>query len=171
MTTVSVTPGALPEGMALVETFDGRWFPAFAPDAPTPGFASLIDGPLSIPPALDSFHDPGTGYQQREEALAVCWAWHEAALLPLEWEGLAARIEVYPERTAWYLDEIARMMENGRPVRMYGTYAFATVTTTPQEANEVITARGTTPDEAIETLYQRVYEWHCQQHTCYQCAS
>lgn len=171
MTSVSVTPGALPEGMALVETFDGRWFPAFAPDALAPQWAPLIEGALDIPPACDSLHAPGEGYQQREEAIEVCWAWHEAAMLPFEWERLAARIEVYPERTPWYLDEIARMKEHGRPVRTYGTSAFATVTTTPQEAHEVITARGATPDDAIETLYQRVYEWHCQQHACYQRAS
>ena len=168
--TQTMNAEALPEGMALVETFDGRWFPAFAPPGENPlRWVHLIGGPPGIPPALDL--NPSRGYQVREEARGACWAWHEAAMLPLEWERLVAHIEVYPERTAWYLDEIARMTEHGRPVGMYGTYAFATVTTTPQEAHEVITARGATPDEAIETLYQRVYEWHCQQHACYQRAS
>lgn len=153
---------ALPEGMALLETFDGRWFPAFVPPGEKPlRWVHLIGGLLDIPPALDL--DPSEGYQVREEAIGACWAWHEAAILPLEWERLAAHIEVYPERTAWYLDEIAHLIGNGRPAQVSRTYAYAMVTTVLPQESEVVTARGATPDEVIETLYQRVYEWYCQQ--------
>src|SRR5215831_18610799 len=113
----------LPQGMALVETFDGRWFPAFAPPRENPlRWVHLMGGPPDIPPALDL--DPSEGYQSREEAIGACWAWHEAARLPFEWERLAAHTEVYPERTAWYLDEIAQLIGNGRPARVYRTYAY-----------------------------------------------
>ena len=153
----------LPAGMALVETFDGRWFPAFAPDKENPlQWVRLIDGLPDIPPALD--HDPEAGYPLREKAIAACWAWHEAAILPFEWQALAGQIEVYPERTAWYLDEIARLTGNERSVWRSGTFAFAVVNTAqPSEQETIITAHGANPDEAIENLYQRVYEWACQQ--------
>jgi len=156
--------------MALVETFDGRWFPAFAPDVTTSRWLLLLGDATTtlIPPALDPLIDPYHGYDCPEQAIEAYLAWHEAAVLSVDWQELAAHTEVYPERNAWYLDEITLLTENDTPLRVYGTYAFATVTTTHHGAHEVITARGATPDETIEALYQHVYEWCCQQHTLYQ---
>lgn len=163
MTKTTPQSESLPAGMALVETFDGRWFPAFAPDQENPlQWVHLIDGPPDIPPALE--HDPAAGYQRREEAIAACWAWHEAVILPFEWQALARQVEVYPERTAWYLDEIAHLTGNNRSVWRAGTVALAVVSTAqPFEQETIITANGANPDEAIENLYQHVYEWFCQQ--------
>ena len=73
----------------------------------------LEESPAFIPPALAPFHDPAQGYDSREEAIEACRAWREAAELPDEWRGLAARTELYPERNAWYLDEIARLTGGG----------------------------------------------------------
>ncbi|HEV2582822.1 MAG TPA: hypothetical protein VGT44_18330 [Ktedonobacteraceae bacterium] len=155
------TEMTLPAGTALVETFDGRWFPAFVPSEENPlRWVHLIDGPLDIPPALDG--DPEAGYQMRAEAIAACWAWQEAAVLPFEWEAVARQIEVYPERAAWYIDEIAQLTGNTRQVQRSGPFASVSVAQ-PSDQETTITAHGANPDEAIENLYQCVYEWACPQ--------
>ena len=159
----------LPEGMALVETADGRWFAAFASLVKRAhrGYV-LVDPPL-IPPALDSFHERGPDYDCREGALAACNAWCEVAellellVLLVYWRGLAACTELYPERNAWYLDEIARLAGDDTPRLRRGISVYAVVLAAGIESVEVIAATGNTPDEAIETLYQRVYEWSCHQ--------
>ena len=107
----------IPEGMALVETASGRWFPACALFSDIPNQIDVLEISPLIPPALDTLHDSEPGYVCREEAIEACRSWCEAVALTEYWRGLAARTELYPERNAWYLDE------------------------------------------AIETLYQRVYEW------------
>ena len=107
--------------------------------------------------------DPSYGYDSREEAIEACHAWREAVELPQEWRGLAARTEVYPERNAWYLDEIALLTGGGDTPRLHcGISVHAVVLvrqTTRDNGTQIITATGGTPDEAIEALYQRVYEW------------
>jgi hypothetical protein len=154
--------------MALVETADGRWFPAYATLVEIPHQVYLLEDPLLIPPALDSFHDQRSGYPCREEALAACHAWCEAAELTEKWRGLATRTELYPERNAWYLDEIAHLAGDDAPRLHCGIFVQAAVRTRQTAGNdsiEVIAATGNTPDEAIETLYQRVYEWSWKLHT------
>jgi hypothetical protein len=90
----------LPEGMAVVETANGRWFPARASLVEQQAHISLLEDPPPIPLALDSFHDQPSGYHCREEALAACRAWYEAAELTQAWQRLKARTELYPERTS-----------------------------------------------------------------------
>ena len=126
----------LPEGMALVETADGRWFAAFASLVKRAhrGYV-LVDPPL-IPPALDSFHERGPDYDCREGALAAC--------------------------NAWYLDEITQLAGGDIPRLHCGIFVHAMVLARQTTGNEVITAIGNTPDEAIETLYQRMYQWSCK---------
>ena len=157
---------ALPDGMALVQSADGKWFPAFA----TVSIRShrvyvLEESPVFIPPALPPWHDPAQGYDNREEAIEACRAWLEATELPDEWRALAARTELYPERNAWYLDEIAQLTGGDDTPHLHcGTSVHAVVLvrqTTGDNGTgaQIIAATGGTPDEAIETLYQRVYEW------------
>jgi hypothetical protein len=155
---------ALPDGMALVQTADGKWFPAFATFSFQPHRVYVEDeSPALIPPALAPFSDPSQGYDSREEAIEACRAWREAADLPDEWRGLAARTELYPERNAWYLDEITRLTEGYDTPRLHcGTSVHVVVLarqTAQDNGTQIIAATGDTPDEAIETLYQRVYEW------------
>jgi hypothetical protein len=148
-----------PEGMALVETADGRWFPACAALTETPHRVYVLEGPPLIPPALDSFYDPAPGYDCREEAIEAYRARLEAVELAEYWRGLAACTELYPERNAWYLDEIVQLAGDDIPRLYYGVPVHTMVLAA---GNEVIDATGNTPDEAIETLYQRVYEWSCK---------
>jgi hypothetical protein len=158
----------LPEGMALVQTSDGKWFPAFATFSDQSYQPHILHQlPALIPPALAPFHDPAQGYDSREEAVEACCAWHEAAVvLPLEWQGLAARTELYQERNAWYLDEIALLSGGYDAPRVHrGTSVHAVVLarqTTGDSDTQIIAVTADTPDEAIETLYQRVYEWALQ---------
>ncbi len=164
----------VPEGMALVETADGRWFPAFASLSEIPNRVYILDGSPLIPPALDSFHDPGQGYVCREEALEACHVWCEVAELIEVWRALAARTELYPERNAWYLDEIEQLAGDDTLQFRCGIPVHALVLARQTAGNDsvaVIDATGNTPDEAIETLYQHVYEWFCQQETIQRCAS
>jgi len=158
---------ALPEGMALVETDDGRWFAACGPlSEETPHRVFLLKGSSAgIPPALGLVDEPGQGYSSREEAIAAYRAWLEAAGMPGHWRELAARTEVYPERNTWYLDEIARLTGDATPLLVCGIEVHAVVIAVLDGIEQPIDAAGNTPDEAIEILYQRVYAWHCQQET------
>jgi hypothetical protein len=123
-----------------------------------------MEGPPLIPRALDSFLDPESGYDCREEAIEACHAWREEVELTEDWRGLAARTELYPERTAWYLDEIIQLAGgDNTPLLHCGISVQAMVLARDDDRIEVITASGDTPDEAIETLYQRVYEWSRKQ--------
>ena len=156
---------ALPQGMALVETDDGRWFAAFAPEGAIPrSLLVLLDATTTlIPPALDQRYEACQGYNCREEAIEAYHAWHEAAALPVQWQTLAASTEIYPERNVWYLEEIARLTGDSTPRLSCGIDVSATVMTDRSGSNGVITAVGTTIDEAVEALYQRVYGWYCQE--------
>lgn len=157
----------LPEGMALVQAADGKWFPAFATFSPLSRRVYVLEeSPALIPPALAPFHDPSQGYVSREEAIEACRAWLEAAELPDEWRGLAARTELYTERNAWYIDEIEHLAGGDDTPRLHcGTSVHAVVLvrqTARDNGTEIIAVTGDTPDEAIETLYKRVYEWSRQ---------
>jgi hypothetical protein len=157
----------LPDGMALVQTSNGKWFHAFSVFSVRSyrvwELYLLEESPVFIPLALPPFHDPAQGYDSREEAIEACYAWREAVELPQEWRGLAARTEIYPERTAWYMDEIAHLTRGYDIPRLHcGTSVHAVVLVrqaTRDNGAQIIAATGDTPDEAIETLYQRVYEW------------
>jgi hypothetical protein len=146
----------LPKGMALIETAEGRWFPALTPLTDTPHWVTFLDaGARCIPPALASkpCHDPKKGYNSRKQALEACRAWDEEVSLPVQWEVLAAHIEAYPERNAWYLEEIAQMT-GGSPVLVTATIeAVAVIVVELHPGVQVISASGITLDEAIEGLY------------------
>ena len=150
----------LPEGMALVETTDGRWFPAFALSSEIPFGVYILERSPHIHPARNSLHKRVPGYTCREEAIEAFYAWNETCELTQNWRWFAALTEVYPERNAWYLDEIVQLTGgDDTPHMHYGISVQAMVLARGIDGIEVITATGDTPDEAIETLYQRVYEW------------
>ncbi|MBV9688466.1 MAG: hypothetical protein JO202_02025 [Ktedonobacteraceae bacterium] len=147
----------LPQGLALIETADGRWFPAFVPLTDTPYWVTIPNTGF-LPPAVEPLHDPAEGYSCREEALEACHAWHEATTLSVQWQVLAAQTEVYPERNAWYVDEIVQLIGEGTPTMICGSDAIAAVMVW-HPSRKLLTARGCTPDEAIERLYQEVSTW------------
>jgi hypothetical protein len=158
----------LPEGMALVETASGRWFPACALFSDIPNQIDVLEISPLIPPALDTLHDSEPGYVCREEAIEACRSWCEVVALTEYWRGLAACTELYPERNAWYLDEITQLAGGDTPRLHCGISVHAMVLarqTASHESVEVIDATGNTPDEAFEILYQRVYEWFWKLHT------
>jgi hypothetical protein len=148
--------------MALIETAEGRWFPALTPLTDTPHRVTVLDaGAHFIPPALASkaCHDPKKGYTSRKQALEACRSWDEEVSLLMQWEMLAAHIEAYPERNAWYLDEIAQM-SGGSPLLVTATIeAVVMVVAELHPGVKVISAAGITVDEAIEQLYQQVNDW------------
>jgi len=145
-----------------------RWqvVPSVCPLSETYDWVYILKGYLLLPPALDSLNEPGQGYDCREAAIEAYHAWREAAALPLYWRGLAARTELYPERNAWYLDEIIQLAGGDDSPHLHCGISVQAVVLAA--GDEVIAATGNTPDEAIETLYQRVYEWFWKLHdtTC-----
>ena len=145
------------EGMALVETSDGRWFPAFASLAEHPRWVLLI-GESPIPAALEPLQGGEPGYACREEAMEAYRTWREAATLPVRWQKLAAQTEVYPERNAWYREEIAQLTGD-IPMVTCGISTSAVVIAERDGISRVISATGASLDEAMETLYQRVYDF------------
>ena len=152
----------LPKGMALIETAEGHWFPALTPLTDTPHWVTCIDADARcIPPALESkpCHDREKGYDSRQQALEACCSWDEEMSLPAQWERLSAHLEAYPDRNAWYLDEIAQMT-GGSPLLVTATLeAVAVVVAELHPGVKIISAAGVTRDEAIEQLYQHVHSW------------
>ena len=111
-------------------------------------------------PARDSLHERVPGYTCREEAIEACCAWNETCESTQNWRWLAALTEVYPERNAWYLDEIVRLTGGvDIPLLHHGLSVQAVVHARCKNGFESIAAIGDTPDEAIEALYKCVYEW------------
>lgn len=173
MTHTTKTP-KLPMGMALIETAEGRWYPAIIPLTDTPHWVTVLDeGVRFVPPALTpaSRTDPQKGYSSRKKALEACRRWNEDVTLPVQWDILAAHIEAYPERNAWYLDEIAQMTGGVHALVTCGIDATALVMVELHPAVQVIAGVGVGPDEAIERLYQQVYAWWCERETRQTCAS
>jgi len=79
--------------------------------------------------------------------------------LPTQWERLSAHIEAYPERNAWYLDEIAHMTGGSLLLVTATLEAVAVVVAELHPGVKIISAAGVTRDEAIEQLYQHVHAW------------
>jgi hypothetical protein len=149
--------------MALIETADGRWFPAFAPTKGTLWIRIVDDLTAGIiPTAVDPLMNPSESYQDRETAISACHAWHEAAVAPVYWNRLTAHTEIYPERNIWYREEIARLTGDAAVSLFSGTDVHAVTSIITGRGDMVLDVITTTPDEAIEALYQRVYEWSCQ---------
>lgn len=161
---MSVVQTDLPEGMAVIEAQDGRWFPAFAPIGETIWVRIVADLTAgTIPPAVEMPVCPAEGYADRKKALEACRAWYEAATAPIQWASLAARTEMYPERNAWYLEEITRLTGGGIPSFSPFHGVYSTVFVEAEGGHEgnhaIIAVTGATPDEAIEALYQQISAW------------
>ena len=118
----------LPEGMALVETTDGRWFPAFALSSDILFGVYRVERSPLIDPARNSLHKRVPGYTCREEAIEAFYTWNETCELTQNWRWFAALTEVYPERNAWYLDEIVQLTgRDDTPHMHYGISVQAMV--------------------------------------------
>lgn len=162
MTERTIASQALPHGMALIETAEGRWFPALTPLTDTPHWVTCVDTEARcIPSALPlaPAYDQQQGYSSRAQAVAACCAWDEEISLSVVWETLAAHIEACPERNAWYLDEIASMTGSSSVLLTAAIEAIAVVVVEQHPGVQVISASGLTRDEAIEHLYQQVHAW------------
>lgn len=90
-----------------------------------------------------------------EEVIA---AWLVEAGVHVRWRALAANTEVYPERNAWYLEEIVHLAGAIPMVGIGVADAYADVIVRYRGGSYVLEAAGASLDEAIEALYQRVYD-------------
>jgi hypothetical protein len=96
-----------------------------------------------------------------EESVAACRAWLEEEGVPVRWRALAAHTEVYPERNAWYLEEIVHLAGAIPMIGIGVADAYAIVIARDSGRSYLLEAIGTSLDEAIEALYQRVYDCLC----------
>ncbi|GCE04233.1 hypothetical protein [Dictyobacter aurantiacus] len=114
-----------------------------------------FEGRYSIPPAVGPRHTTDVvSFPTYADAVTFCHRKQEEVDMFLAWEKKAARCEVYPERNAWYAQEIEQLTGN-LPV-LYGTLFKAHAV--------VIDTNGTwycedapALDEAMIHLYERVY--------------
>ncbi len=69
-----------------------------------------------IPYALGPRHTQGVvSFQRYRDALEFCHRKQEGYRLWYQWDALAAHTELYPERNAWYRDEIVTMTSGTFP--------------------------------------------------------
>jgi hypothetical protein len=100
--TRTMKQNALPECMTLVETDDGRSFPAFASLSEIPHRIDVMEDPPLIPPACDSFDDPGQGLDCREEGswMTTGEGWQRAQnCIPSAMPGISMRLRSWLEVT------------------------------------------------------------------------
>ena len=160
--------------MALIETAEGRWYPAMTPLTDTPHWVTVLDeGIRFVPPALTpaSRPDPQKGYGSRKKALEACRRWNEDVTLPVQWDILTAHIEAYPERNAWYLDEIAQMTGGGHVLVTCGVDATALVIAKLHPAVQVIAEVGVGPDRPSSVCTSRSTPGGVSAETRQTCAS
>ncbi len=87
-------------------------------------------------------------------AYSYCQRYHEECSVLSRWEQVRAETEVYPERTAWYREALrevgADCLSIDRVANMASCSTFVHSTYYAAQAGTV--------DEAVEMLYQQVYE-------------
>jgi hypothetical protein len=112
---------------------------------------------MTKPMKMDAMQK-GMAVGATEEVIAACRAWLEGAGVPVRLRALAAHTEVYPERNVWYLEEILNLVGAIPLVGVGLADAYAIVIVRDSGRSYLLDAIGTSPDEAIEALYQRVYD-------------
>jgi hypothetical protein len=125
-----------------------------------PGLFFSIDeekDQMTKPMKMDAM-PKGMALGATEEVIAACRAWLEEAGVPVGWRALAAHTEIYPERNAWYLEEIVHLAGAIPMIGIGVADAYAVVIVRYSGGSYVLDAAGASLDEAIETLYQRVYD-------------
>ena len=157
----------LPEDYRIViAEIEGRYYPLFVEKREEDGTVRLGYSPNldwraeaqhGVPPALGPRHMEGKiSFRTYRAAFDFCHRMNEGYGLPCDWNELTAQTELYPERNAWYRDEIVALV-NVRPlVETSSSSAYGSVF--PRGgAHCFVTAP--TIDEAWVRLYASVCEY------------
>ncbi|MBA2680537.1 MAG: hypothetical protein H0U76_19345 [Ktedonobacteraceae bacterium] len=122
----------------VIAEIEGRYYPLRIENRNEDGSISLgcsshfyweVEAGSGIPYALGPQHTRGiVSLKRYRDALDFCYRKQEGYSLWYQWEVLKARTELYPERNAWYRDEIVTMTGGRLPggrlpqVEASGTY-------------------------------------------------
>ncbi len=87
-------------------------------------------------------------------AYDYCQRYHEEFSVLYHWEKVSAETEVYPERTAWYRDALREVGADHLSIDTVGNMASCSTFV----HRTYYAAQAGTVDEAVEMLYQQVYE-------------
>jgi len=159
---------ALPDGYAVAQLSDGRFYPLRAQAEPCLYIEPLHWEAQRVPFACGPRSASGiVSFADRKLAVQYCHRHHEE--FPLLWE-MAHTIweqEVYPERNVWYREEVSRLLHEHDPhtywkndmrkiedyvTRMEGiVYCFIGGTI------QAVHVQADTFDAALAALYQEVY--------------
>ena len=159
---------ALPDGYAITQLSDGRFYPLRVPWKPYTDIYPLSWEAQRVPFAYGPRSASGiVSFADRKLAVQYCHRQHEE--FPLLWE-MAHTIwehEVYPERNVWYREEVSRLIHEHDPhaswksdnlqienwvVQMEGIVYFSLAGTF-----QAVHVKGDTFDAALAALYHEVY--------------
>ncbi|GCE04776.1 hypothetical protein [Dictyobacter aurantiacus] len=116
-----------------------------------------------IPTALGPRHTTGLiSFPTYADAINFCHRKREASKLCVQWEAEATRCEVYPERNAWYADEIQALTGEAPRIRRFSFEVQAIVTC---KDGIVYGVDALTIDEAMIRLYESVAHGLSSEHT------
>ena len=159
---------ALPDGYAVAQLSDGRFYPLRAQAEPCLYIEPLHWEAQRVPFACGPRSASGiVSFADRKLAVQYCHRHHEEFSLLWEMAYTIWEQEVCPERNVWYREEVSRLLHEHDPhtywendmlkiedyvTRMEGiVYCFIGGTI------QAIHAQGDTFDEAIAALYHEVY--------------
>nr|HET6902326.1 hypothetical protein [Ktedonobacteraceae bacterium] len=164
---------ALPSHYGVAQLASGRFYPLYVSgEEPgelelSPSFSCLHWGDQRIPFALGSTPREGVvSFEQHTHAIQYCQRNEEEFALLWQWQQYACQAELYPERNAWYRDEIERLAHAGDcPLLLsretvdclcIGTEVHAYIWVHLAGSYQAIRAKAPTLDEALVALYEQV---------------
>jgi len=164
---------ALPPHYGVAQLASGRFYPLYVsgeePGEPelSPSFYCLRWEDQRIPFALGPLRREGVvSFAQRTQALQYCQREKEAFDLLWQWQQRACQAELYPERNAWYRDEIERLAHSGNcslflsretvDCHCVGDEVYASIWVHLAKTYQAIRAKAPTIDEALVALYEQV---------------
>ena len=156
---------ALPDGYAITQLSDGRFYPLRVPWKPYTDIYPLSWEAQRVPFAYGPRSASGiVSFADRKLAVQYCHRQHEESPLLREMAETLQEREVYPERTVWYQEEIQHLLHEHSPHAFYKvrlenwmTRMEGIVYCSIEGTFQAIHAQGDTFDEAIAALYHEVY--------------
>ena len=159
---------ALPDGYAITQLSDGRFYPLRVSWKPYTDIYPLSWEAQRVPFAYGPRSASGiVSFADRKLAVQYCHRQHEESPLLREMAQTLQEREVYPERNVWYQEEIQRLVQeydpysswknNGIRIVRRGTRMEGVVSCFVRGTFQTIHVQGDTFDEAIAALYHEVY--------------
>ncbi len=167
-----MTKTSLPQGYGVAHLADGRYYPLYTSgDLPSPSYLTPLYWQYQlIPFASGPHHREGVvSFTSRKLAEDYCWRLDESFSVLWNIAKDAWARELFPERNAWYRDQLTQLVRKQSPYSSCAVYingTFEAVTAAIYLDNtERVGVECPTIDDAIEALYHEVCERiGCNQH-------